>query len=603
MPATTEEVNKYLETHDLQGKLQGVLQKCCAEMPDDPMAFMAKEMAAGKPIGLLPRPRGAVGTFLRMLSVNDCYKLDHYPHVATAVDMAKAEAATLDCVVTSHLNGDFLSPCSLTAIDGGRGMTEGLNQAKIDYVCLGNHEFDFGFDVIASRMASFKGKCINSNVDNDKLAHLPTYDILEVGDKKVVVAGLLTGDTSIYAPSNTPKVTPPVEAAKATWEKAKEKLGSMPDLFLPMTHQLVPEDKATCVALSKHEELGKRTPILLGGHEHDMYVDQAGNTTLVKVGQDAERIAICDVWWDGEGKIQSRVTVLPSSEFAPEPTALAFVQEQQAFLKAMMSAPISQVPQPMSSKKVRFEPSGVASFLLAYVQRALKKDGVELAMVQGGFVRAKKDYSVGDFLMGDLFGEFAFEGPMAVIPLKGSIIQESALNTRNAPKPAPNFLHFDYGVECDEEYKIVKVNGKDFDPEKIYTVATYQFLLTGLNVIEPLMSYVTENVKVPDVESCRPVKDLVIELCMKDEWRKLIGFDGFDADGDGDVSHEELAAGIKKAVGEMDKNGDGMISKEELESFMKAKGGNLTLVEQLIKTLDTDGDGHVSLEEFMSLAI
>merc|ERR1712100_705313 len=102
-----------------------------------------------------------------------------------------------------------------------------------------------------------------------------------------------------------------------------------------------------------------------------------------------------------------------------------------------MSSPLAKVPVDMSSKKVRFEPSGVATFLLSYVQRACKKERVELAMVQGGFVRAKRDYAGGsDFLMGDLFGEFAFEGQQAIIPIKGEIIQASCRNTREAPKPA-----------------------------------------------------------------------------------------------------------------------------------------------------------------------
>ena len=213
----------------------------------------------------------------------------------------------------SHLNGDFLSPCSLTAVDGGRGMTEGLNLAKLDYVCLGNHEFDFGFDVIATRVKQFKGKCINSNVPDERIDKklLPKYDIIEVGDRKVLVAGLLTGDTSIYAPSNTPIVTPPAEAAVALWNEAKAELGYTPDLFLPMTHQLIHEDKATAVALSKHDELAKCTPFLLAGHEHDMYVDEAGRSTIVKVGSDAERIGVCDVWWNAQGKVQSRCVVLP----------------------------------------------------------------------------------------------------------------------------------------------------------------------------------------------------------------------------------------------------------------------------------------------------
>ena len=46
-------------------------------------------------------------------------------------------------------------------------------------------------------------------------------------------------------------------------------------------------------------------------------------------------------------------------------------------------------------------------------------------------------------------------------------------------------------------------------------MAIYQHLLTGLNVIEPLFSYVQANVAVPDAEGCRPVKEMVIELCMK----------------------------------------------------------------------------------------
>jgi len=370
---------------------------------------------------------------------------------------------------------------------------------------------------------------------------------------------------------------------------------------LPMTHQLIHEDKAFCVALAKNEELERRTPIVLAGHEHDQFIDEAGKSTVVKVGQDAERIAVCDIWWDASGTMNSRVTVLPITEFEPEPTALAFVEEQQAFITKMMSSPIASTEAEMSSKKVRFEESGVASFLLAYVRRALKKDGVELAMVQGGFIRAKRDYKAGPFLMGDLFGEFAFEGPQAVIPLKGSIIQESTFNTRSAPKPAPNFLHFDSGVVVTPEHQIISVGGVPFDPEKIYTVAIYQFLLTGLNVIEPLMSYVNEHVKVPDTESCRPVKDVVLEVCMKDEWRRLIGFEGFDEDGDGQVTADELRAGLTKTMSKLDANGDGLISKEELTDYVHKMEGNVALVEQLIQSVDADGDGYVSLSELEAL--
>lgn len=614
MSRTKEEVTKYLEDHpEITPALQGALEQVVHAMPDDPMPYLVDVLKGGDGAasaapagGLLPRPRTAVGKFLRVITINDVYKLDHYPRVATAVNMAKAEAAALDCVVTAHLNGDFLSPCTLTAIDGGHGMTEGLGHAKVDYVCIGNHEFDFGFDVCAARMKQFKGKAINSNVSTAQLSALPKYDVVEVGEKKVLVTGFLTKDTSIYAPTNTPSVTPPNDAAPEVWELAKTELGYTPDVFLPMTHQLIPEDKAFGVALSKHAELGKRTPLILAGHEHEMYVDEAGKSTVVKVGQDAERIGVCDIWWDASGAMKSTVTVLPIDEFANEPVALTFVEEQAAFVKSMMDAAIATVPAPMSSKKVRFEESGVAKFLLTFVQRAMKKDGVEIATVQGGFVRAKKDYAPGPFRMGDLFAEFAFEGPMAVIPLPGKVLNDAMRATRSAPKPSPNFLHFDEGVVVEGELddcNIVSVGGEPFDPERSYSVVIYQFLLSGLNVIDPLMDYVNKQPAgfVPDVEACRPVKDVVIEACMKDEWRRLIGFDKMDADGDGSVTVEELRKGIASMVQEMDHNGDGQVSKEELATYVAAKSGNVALVEQLVKALDRNGDGQISKQEFEDL--
>jgi len=561
-------------------------------------------MAAALGPRTLPRPKSAVGPFLRVVSINDVYKLDNYPRVATAIAAAKADAKDLDCVVTSHLNGDFLSPCVLSALDGGKAMTEVLNLAGIDYVGIGNHEFDFGFDVFVARMREFKGKAINSNVSDAPLAGLPRYDIVSVGERKVVVTGLLTEDTSVYAPSNMPTITAAPTAAAAVWDEAKAALGGVvPDVHLPMTHALVPEDKQTAVALSKHSEMGDRTPVILGGHEHDLYIDEAGKSVIVKVGQDAERIAFIDIWWTADGTLRSMVQFLPCGEFDEDAPCLAFVKKQQGFLESMMEVPVASLPEPMSSKKVRFEPSGVATFLLSYVRRAFQKDHVDLAMVQGGFIRYKKEYSAGAFLMGDLFGEFAFEGPQALIPLKGSIIAESCRNTRSAPKPAPDFLHFDDQVViCPDTHEILSVGGAPFDPEKIYSVAIYHHLLSGLNVIEPLMTYVKENVKVPDLEACRPVKDLVLEVMVKDEWRRLVGFLQFDADGDGSISGDELKAGIEKVIAAMDKNGDGHVSKAELEAYMHDNDGNLSFLEQMVKQLDADGDGQISKDEFSALA-
>jgi Ca2+-binding EF-hand superfamily protein len=124
----------------------------------------------------------------------------------------------------------------------------------------------------------------------------------------------------------------------------------------------------------------------------------------------------------------------------------------------------------------------------------------------------------------------------------------------------------------------------------------------GLNVIEPLMAYVSAHVAVPSEESCRPVKDIVLEACMKDEWRRLVGFSQFDADGDGELTADELRAGLGKVFSEIDIDGNGRVSREELANFVGRAGGHASLLPQLIIALDANGDGMIDRGEFTSLA-
>lgn len=229
-----------------------------------------------------------------------------------------------------------------------------------------------------------------------------------------------------------------------------------------------------------------------------MYIDEAGASTVVKVGCDAEKIGFVDIWWDADGNIQSSVFAVPATEFPKEPECEAFGSQQDAFVQNMMSAEIATLPTAMSSKRVRFEASDMATFLLTLLRRGQATEGVELVLLQGGAVRAKADYEPGPLLMGDLFKEIAFECHQAIIDVPGHIIAESIKNTRTMAKPAPNFLHTDEGVKINAEHEVLEIAAQPFEPDRVYRLSIYQMLLTGLNVIEPIYSYVVNNMPVPD---------------------------------------------------------------------------------------------------------
>eukprot|EP00971_Amphidinium_carterae_P029754 585543-Amphidinium_carterae.1 len=271
-----------------------------------------------------PRPRLACGTFLRLITVNDVYRLHYYPELASAIRCTKALEEGLDYVCLAFHNGDFVSPCVLSALDGGKGMTQVLDHVGFDYACLGNHEFDISFEQIGYRLDELSScQIVNSNVATPPLDKQHKSKVIDVGSRKVLIGGFLGDDKSIYPPKKRPDILPCLDSMISLWKDST--IGGVePDLFLPMTHQVIAADRDMAAALAKREpEIAARTPVFLAGHDHELFVDESGKTTIVKVGQNGERVGFIDIYWDAEGAIHSAVNVMPSTEFPP----LQFVKE------------------------------------------------------------------------------------------------------------------------------------------------------------------------------------------------------------------------------------------------------------------------------------
>ncbi len=554
----------------------------------------------------LPRPREAEGTYLRIVSINDVYEIKNYPYVETIIQSLKQTAE--NAVVIASMSGDFLSPCLLTSLDGGKSMFDVLKVMNIDYICFGNHEFDVNLDVLQERFKTYQGKCLNSNIPNLPIVDssgnsLPKYDIIEVGKHKVAFAGFCTNDTDIFRPGTNLTIQPIFDALEETWAECKNEA----TMLIPLTHQTIPEDCQLATQIQASDQLRDKVPVILGGHEHHVYIEEIARSLIVKAGSDAKNVVVVDVWWSFEGKMQSAVHLLPVSHFEAHPNTKMFVDKTQEFLGSLMDVEIFQVKESMSSKRTRFEQSKVASTLCSYIKKSLRN--IDIVMLQGGCVRGSRDYSAGtSFTYGELLEELPFDTEIATIKVPGQVLQDAISLTRSTPEQeAPNFLHADFDtiIEDYPSLKIVSINHAPFDPEKIYNLGIYQFLLTGLNEIKPLLDYVNTHGSVPSLEQCLPGKNLIVEACMKDAWRTLVHFEEWDSDGDGNISKTELEQAVKKAFAYLDQNQNGYISPSELQAALAKITGNPTrgLINMMFEALDADGNGMVSMEELASLAM
>eukprot|EP00438_Fugacium_kawagutii_P027181 Skav234840 [mRNA] locus=scaffold1428:228913:238504:- [translate_table: standard] len=254
------------------------------------------------------RPPNAVGQFLRMLSINDAPWMDQGAQAHITPRQAKRLSKSMQCVVTSHMCGDFMGPCLHTSLearedttsavskDGGITMMEALNFAKLDYVSLGNHEhLDGNAGMLPLVVPPTKGKLLNTNGKDEQLKSLPEYDV-DVGGKKVLIVGLCIADPSIYAANScpapwqdgehlSPQGHPTVLHARL---KDASRKGHYIDLVVPMTHQLIEDDRLLAAPwlsdlssstrgeeqFEMHETMSGKAPVILGGHEHTVFEEE-----------------------------------------------------------------------------------------------------------------------------------------------------------------------------------------------------------------------------------------------------------------------------------------------------------------------------------------
>ena len=158
------------------------------------------------------------------------------------------------------LPGDFLSPSTLSSIDGGRGMVATLRTVGITHVSFGNHEQDLKLPTLHQRIIELSKsiEVINSNVlpavptsQNEwmpSLTHRHSIVPSSCGRVKVALIGLLSDEPGLFR-DNTFKSIPIHDVLK-TYTKMHDSLikantdedttddnaSDSADYIVPMTH-------------------------------------------------------------------------------------------------------------------------------------------------------------------------------------------------------------------------------------------------------------------------------------------------------------------------------------------------------------------------------
>jgi 5'-nucleotidase len=199
------------------------------------------------------------------LQINDVYTVEPTDGLGGLARVAteKKQLAAAGHSPFLVIAGDFLSPSVASSVFKGEQMIAELNATGLDVATIGNHEFDFGDDVLIRRMREARFTWVVSNVVDAKtgepIGNAVPYLVKTFGTLKVGFIGLCLNTLEVSGDKLThTRIIDPIVAAKKYVPVLKQQGAQV---VVAVTHLSYLTDRAMVEALPQID-------LVIGGHEH-----------------------------------------------------------------------------------------------------------------------------------------------------------------------------------------------------------------------------------------------------------------------------------------------------------------------------------------------
>ena len=403
-----------------------------------------------------------------------------------AEERARADAEGRHAVAT--FGGDMISPSVLSGIDGGAHMIDLANAVGFDVAVLGNHEFDFGPDVLQQRLAESETVWLAGNVSvaGGSFAGTMATTMLERGGYRIGFLGLVTTETPVISSPGPDVAFAPVAEAGARLAEELEAAGA--DIVVALTHQGLGADLELLRTV-------RQIDVVLGGHDHLVLANYDGRQAAMKAGAQGRHVGVLTLAIDRVEGRGGKTRTVWTPEFRLRSTAgiegdaalAAKVSVYQARLDETLDVAIGVTATELDTRGF-LSGSAETRFgnLLADAMR--QATGADIALSNGGGIRGDTIYPPGTRLTRKmLLTEIPFGNKTVVLRLSGAQVREALENgVSRAAHPSGRFpqvsglaFAFDARRPAGARVTRVTVGGAALEDAETYTLATNDFLARG----------------------------------------------------------------------------------------------------------------------------
>jgi 5'-nucleotidase len=395
--------------------------------------------------------------------------------------------------------GDTLHGLPIVNISKGENALKVLEAAGYDYMTLGNHDFNYGYERLVELKDMSKVVMLSANVSKDGKNLFTPYAIKEIGGVKVGIFGLTTPETAYKtSPANVEGITfaDSIEISK----KMVEELDEQTDIIIALAH--IGLDESSVITSKAIAESLEGVDIIIDGHSHtkletgllvnDILIAQTGN-----YGQSLGYINI-EVK-DGE-VVSKTAELLPAANTAdvvPDPDVEKRLEEINEENKAEFSKIVAKTDVYLDGvrENVRTKETNLGN-LSADAARAAT--GADVAFVNGGGIR--EDIPIGDITKGKVAAIFPFGNIIQVKKITGEdLLAMLEVSVKGYPAANGAFLQvsgltfaFDPAKEAGTKVSDVVVGDKPLDLAAEYSVAVNDFMAIGGDGYDMLKDYPVE---------------------------------------------------------------------------------------------------------------
>ncbi|HEY0319712.1 MAG TPA: bifunctional UDP-sugar hydrolase/5'-nucleotidase [Pyrinomonadaceae bacterium] len=432
--------------------------------------------------GAKPEPRMVRVT---LLQVNDVYRFTPADR-GTRGGLARVSTLRKQIIEKSPntlflLSGDTISPSVESLTYKGAQMIDAWNAIGLDYSVFGNHEFDFGPEVLRERMKESRFGWLGANVVDKKtgktFADTPPYVIREFEGVKIGIVGLVLPETKVTSrPGPDLEFQSPCEVARKLVPLMRSR---GVNIVVGLTHLTMREDKelARCADFD----------VIIGGHEHTLLESLSGHTPIFKMTSDARELARIQLNIYAEsGKLESIdwEAIPVTNDIADDPAFSVVTRKYEKLLKELDErVGHTDVPLDARDEPSRSEETNIGDFITDAFR---KQTGADVAIMNGGSIRADTIIDAGELTRRDVLSILPFPNPVVKLEVTGATLRaalEHGVSRSREDKQPGRFpqvsglrFTFDATRPAGSRVTEVTINGQPLDDRKTYTLATTSFL-------------------------------------------------------------------------------------------------------------------------------